>query len=456
MNNAAPLPLPPGPTGIGAAVFVGRFLSAPLESLKTLHSRYGDISHLLAANERYVLITRPELIDEVLSNRASIMIKDRTLRELKTMFGEGLLTSEGDFWRGQRRQLAPAFTPKRVSEYGDIMSGRTQEMVDGWTDGERVDIHDEIMALTLRIVVQTLFDSDVSGDEMQVGHLVEETMLHVDRELNSFRAFIPRKVPTPSRRRFATTILEFDRIVLDIIERQRQNQGQNHGGEGRDLLSQMLAMRDESGKGMSDRQIRDEVLTLFLAGHETTALALTWTFMLLSQHPNAERRLRDEVRSLASDRPLGRPDMAALPFTTAVIRESMRLHPPAWIIGREPTEDIELGGYRVPAGTQLLIPMFMMHRDPEYFVRPNSFEPDRWLDGLAERLPRTVYMPFGGGPRVCIGNHFAMMEAVLLLATIVRDWSFRVQPGYEPELVPSITLRPRHGMPGIVQRIAKD
>ncbi len=449
MNRNAARPLPPGPTGLAAAAFTARFLSAPLESLRHQHERYGDISHLRVLNERFVVITRPELIDDVLGHRATIMIKDRVLRDLKSMFGEGLLTAEGDFWKAQRRQLAPAFTPRRIDGYGAAMVDLTQQMLDDWTDGERLDVHDAIMALTLRIVVKTLFDSDVSGEEERVGHLVEETMLHVDRELNSFRAFVPARVPTPSRRRFAATILEFDRIVLDLIQK-----GRAADGQGNDLLSQMLAMRDESGQGMSDRQIRDEVLTLFLAGHETTALALTWTFMLLSDHPRIEARVRDEVRSAVEGRPVERSDMASLPYTTAVLRESMRLYPPAWVIGREPTEDIELGGYHIPEGSQILVPMFLMHRNPEYFTRPNSFEPERWLDGLADRLPRSVYMPFGGGPRVCIGNHFAMMEAVLLLATMIRDWSFRVSPDYKVELIPSITLRPKAGMPGVVHRVA--
>lgn len=440
----------PGPRGVGAALTTVRFFERPLDSFEVMRSKYGDISQLNVMGDRLVVLCDPAMIETVLVEKAAIMQKDSVLRDLKVLLGEGLLTSEGEFWKKQRRAIAPAFQRRHVNAYADTMVRLTREHLQEWQHGEHGDVHERMMRLTLKIVVQTLFDSDVTESEHIVGEAVEQAMLHMDRELHTFRSLVPSKVQTPGRRQFRETVRTLDKVVLNMIRARRERGDYDNG----DLLGRMIAATDDVGNTMDDQQLRDEVLTLFLAGHETTALTLTWTWMLLSRHPEVAHRLRQELRDVVGDRDMVADDMMRLPYTNAVLKESMRLYPPAWIMGRENLEELTLGGYRVPVKSQLLCPTWVLHRDPRWFDRPLRFEPQRWLDGLAERLPRFAYFPFGGGPRICIGNHFAMMEAVLLLGTMVRDWSFQVDPGYRPVLVPSITLRPRHGMPGVFHKAA--
>lgn len=253
---------------------------------------------------------------------------------------------------------------------------------------------------------------------------------------------IPERIPTPGNLRFRRAIRYLDALIYNIIQRRRAN-GEDTG----DLLSMLLGVRDkETGEGMSDRQLRDEVMTIFLAGHETTANALSWTWHLLASHPEVEAKLHEELGETLAGRPPSVADLPRLRYTEAVVTESMRLYPPAWAFGREALEDCEIGGYRVPAGTQLIMSQWVAHRDPRYFDAPEMFRPERWESGLSERLPRYAYFPFGGGPRLCIGRSFARMEAVLLLATLAQKFRLRHVPGEYIAPQPSVTLRPKNGM----------
>lgn len=441
----------PGPRGLDRAKKTWKFFDRSYDALQLLHADHGELAAIDVFGQRFVSLSNPEWIDAMLRDPDGVYIKDKVLRDLTTLLGDGLLTSENPLWLRQRRLIAPAFQRKHVLAYAATMRRLTRETLDTWHTGQHLDLHAAWLTVTLRIVVQTLFDSDVRDEEAAISAALEQTLMHLDRELNTPAGLLPRWMPTPSRAKFRESIKVLDSVVYRLIEERR-----SRGDQGHDLLGRMMFATDDSGTRMSDRQLRDEVLTLFLAGHETTALTMTWTMMLLSQHPSVTAKLRAEITTAIPDpddnNAVGVDMNSRLPYTVAVLRESMRLYPPAWIVGREATQDVQFGEHLVPKGSQVLASSWLMHRDRRYFADPLAFKPERWLDGLHERLPRGVYFPFGGGPRVCIGNHFAMMEAAILLTETVRHWDFRVDDGYVPELVPSITLRPRHGMPGVVTR----
>lgn len=443
----------PGPRGLSRAHSTWLFFETPLKALPSLHAERGDLAAINIFGQRLVSIRNPEWIDRMLRDPDGVFIKDRVLRDLKTLLGEGLLTAENPLWMQQRRRIAPAFTRKHILAYAQTMRRITREALDGWEDGQRLDLHATWLKVTLRIAVQTLFDANIGTAEADVSRALDQALMHFDKELNTPLGLMPAWIPTRSRRTFAEAVATLDRVVLGLIAER-----ESRGDVGVDLLGRMMFATDESGARMSQKQLRDEVLTLFLAGHETTALTMTWTLMLLSQHPVVADRLREEIAAAYpdpdDDGPIGVEIATRLPYTMAVLRESMRLYPPAWVVGREATAPVRFGDHEVPAGSQVLACTWLMHRDGRFFERPLRFEPERWLDGLHERLPKGVYFPFGGGPRVCIGNHFAMMEAAILLTETVRRFTFTVDPSYTVELVPSITLRPRYGMPGVVRRVA--
>jgi cytochrome P450 len=442
----------PGPRGLKRQRHALKFFGTPVEALTSLHATHGDVAAIEIFGDRLVSLRDPAHIDQLLRDPDGIFIKDRILRDLATLLGTGLLTSENPLWMQQRRLIAPAFQRKRVLVYAHTMRRLAREMMAGWTDGQRVNLHDEWMRVTLRIVAETLFDAEVHGLEHEVSHALELAMKHFDRELNTPMAAVPTWVPTPTRAGYRTAVKTLDRVVYRLIEERRKR-----GPGGEDLLGRMMFAEDDDGARMSDKQLRDEVITLFLAGHETTALTMTWTALLLSRHPSVEARLHGEIvhemPDPDDDEAVGIGLPARLPYTLAVLRESMRVYPPAWIVGREATADVAFGENVVPAGSQVMACTYMMHHDARFFDAPESFRPSRWLDGLHERLPRGAYFPFGGGPRICIGNHFAMMEAAILLTEFARTWRFHVDADYVPELVPAITMRPRHGLPGVLRRV---
>lgn len=400
---------------------------------------YGDIATMRYYNFRVYFVSHPDYIEEVLVTQNRKFIKGRILRANKRLFGNGLLTSEGDFWLRQRRLAQPAFHRARIASYADTMVGYADRLLAEWKDGEERDVHAEMMRLTLQIVAKTLFDADVDREARQVGRALEAIM-----ELNSdFRKLIltPSWVPTPRNIRAAIATRRLDKIIFRFVA-QRRASGKDTG----DLLSMLLAAQDEDGSRMTDRQLRDEAMTIFLAGHETTANALSWTWLLLAQNPAVEEKLHAELAAVLGGRAPSLEDVANLRYTGQVITESMRLYPPAWGMARLAIEDAEIGGYPIPKGCGVSLAQWVVHRDPRWFDAPEEFRPERWEGDLMKRLPRFAYFPFGGGPRQCIGNSFAVMEANLLLAAIAQRFRIRLVRDHPAVPMPSITLRPRYGI----------
>jgi cytochrome P450 len=411
----------------------------PLAFFAHCAKTYGDITGMRYFNFRVFFINHPDYIEDVLVNNARKFHKGRVLQANKGVFGEGLLTSEGSFWLRQRRLAQPAFHRARIATYAETMVQYTQRLLESWHDGEERDIHEEMMRVTLQIVGKTLFDADVTKDAQEVGQSLE-LLMELSADFGK-AIMIPEWVPTLHNLRKARAIRKLDKIIYRIIEERRKSERDTG-----DLLSMLLAARDDDGSRMTDKQLRDESITLFLAGHETTANALSWTWWLLAQNPEAENKLHAELGRLLGGRVPTLDDVPKLKYTEQVLTESLRLYPPAWGTARIAMEDHEIGGYHIPKGAGVSLTQWTMHRDPRWFTDPERFRPERWEDGLAKRLPRFAYFPFGGGPRQCIGNTFALMEATLVLATIAQKFRFHLVAGHPVVPLPSITLRPRHGI----------
>jgi cytochrome P450 len=413
--------------------------------MPTLQRDYGDIVTMRYYNFRVYFISHPDDIEQVLVTDNRKFIKGRILRKNRQLFGNGLLTSEGDFWLRQRRLAQPAFHRGRIATYADTMVQYASRMADEWRGGEERNIHAEMMRLTLSIVAKTLFDADVDHEAKRVGHALEAIM-----QLNSdFRKLIltPTWLPTPRKIRATIATAKLNRIIYRFIEERRAA-----GNDNGDLLSMLLAARDDDGSRMTDRQLRDEAITIFLAGHETTANALSWTWMLLAQNPNVEAKLHEELDRVLGGRAPTVEDLPNLRYTGLVVTESMRLYPPAWGMARIAIEDTEIAGYSIPKGCGVSLAQWVVHRDPRWFDAPLEFRPERWEGDLAKRLPKFAYFPFGGGPRQCIGNNFAVMEATLLLATLAQQFRISLVPGKEIIPAASITLRPKTGIWGKIEK----
>jgi len=439
MSGAAKDNFPPGPSPRSRSGSFKNYSRDPLAFLPTLAREYGDIVTMRFYKFRVYYVNHPDYIEEVLVNQARKFIKGRILRANKGLFGNGLLTSEGDFWLRQRRLAQPAFHRARIAAYAETMVQFTERMLEGWRDRETLDVHAEMMRLTLQIVAKTLFDADVDADAREVGRALEAIMQHNA----DFRRLIltPSWLPTLRNIRAALATRRLNKIIYRIIG-QRRSAGHDAG----DLLSMLLHAQDEDGSRMTDRQLRDEVITLFLAGHETTALALSWTWWLLAQHPEAEAKLHVELDAVLGGRTPTLEDLPKLRYLDRIISESMRLYPPAWGMARLTIEDAHIGGYTIRKGCGVSLSQWVVHRDPRWYESPDDFQPERWEGDLMKRLPRFAYFPFGGGPRQCIGNTFAIMETALILATIAQKFRLRLVPGHTVAPIASITLRPRHGI----------
>jgi cytochrome P450 len=437
--------LPPGPRGRWLSGSLPDFTRDRLGFLRRCAQDYGDIVAVRFGPRRVFLVFQPDAIEEVLVTQARNFTKHFALRLNPLVLGNGLLTSEGDFWLRQRRLAQPAFHRNQIAAYAAVMVGYTQRMLAGWSAGQRCDILTEMTRLTLAIAAKTLFDAEVGAEADTVGSALQLLQTNFVARFNSLLP-LPIWLPTPRNLRLKRAVRRLDEILYGFI-RQRRQSGTDRG----DLLSLLLHARDEDdGSRMTDRQLRDEAMTLFLAGHETTALTLSWAWYLLACHPEAEERLLAEVLAVLAGRAPTVADLPRLRYAEAVVQEALRLYPPAHVIGREAIHDCEIGGYRVPAGTTLLMSQWVVHRDARYFEQPEAFRPERWTGDLAQRLPKYAYFPFGGGPRVCIGNTFAMIETVLVLATIAPRFRFTVLP--DPPVIPwpTFTLRPKHGIPAVL------
>jgi cytochrome P450 len=412
--------------------------------------KYGDI-----VRARFLYVTAyflfdPAHIEYILSTNAKNFIKARSMRStfFHRLVGNGLITSEGEFWKRQRRLVQPAFHRQRIAGYADVMVGYTRRAIASWKSGEHRDIHTDMMRLTLEIVAKTLFDADVSSETDNVGRVLSQIVEPFSHQA-TLKWILDNRLPTPGHARFNRLVHEIDEIVFRIIAERRAT-GEDRG----DLLSTLLqAQDDEEGAPsgvagqMNDQQLRDEVMTLFLAGHETSALSLSWIWRLLAAHPEAERKFHAEIDEALGGRPPSFADLAQLKYSEMVVKEALRLYPPAYGTGREALEDCEIGGYRIPAKSQIFAFQWVTHRDPRFFDEPDAFRPERWTEEFANRLPKYAYFPFGGGPRVCIGGSFAMMEIVLLMATIGQQFRFNLRPGYSDDIAPALSLRPRSGIP---------
>jgi cytochrome P450 len=431
-------PLAPGLPFFGNSL---PYLRDPLRFLAAMRKTHGDVVRLAIGPIKMTLISHPDLVEDVLVTQNRLFQKDRFLQVLRPVLGDGLLSSEGDFWRRQRRLAQPAFHRDRIAAYGGIMVDRASRLAGQWRDGDVRDVHKDMMRLTLEIVAETLFGAQVGDHAEDVGDALEAVLTAVTDPLELFLPILKR-LPTPQRRRFHRAIAKLDSILYGVVEGRRRN----GAAETSDLLSMLLHAQDDDGTRMSDKQLRDECMTLFLAGHETTALNLSWTWLLLSQHPHVDAKLARERREVLGDRPATFADLPNLRYTGHVIAESLRMYPPAWSMGREAREDVDLGGYRVPRGGQVWFCPWAIQRDERWFDDPEAFRPERWEGDLAKRIPRYAYFPFGGGPRFCIGQAFAQMEAVLLLATLARTFRAEVQPRPAVVPFPSVTLRPKRGL----------
>lgn len=437
---------PPGPRGHFLTGSLPEFRRDMLGFFTRCAREYGDVSAFSFFHIRGCLVNNPELIQEVLVSKNDRMAKPWDVRELKLALGEGLLTNEGESWRRQRQLIQPAFHHERVRHYAEIMSARAKQRADAWPDGSERDLHAEMMGLTLEIVAEALFGVDISPHVEAVDTGLSVFMRQFEAMLTG-PVPLSLKVPTPGNLRARRAIRRLHRIISDIIERRRSSRT-----NGNDLLACLLAAQDDEGSQMNDRQVRDEVTTLLLAGHETTAIALSWTLYLLARHPEVEARLGDELDSVLGGRRPRPDDVPRLTFTRQVVQEAMRLYPPAWGIAREAIEEIELGGHTIPRGTQIFMVQYVTHRDPRFFAQPEEFRPDRWSPAEAKKIPKYAYFPFGGGSRHCIGSSFAMMEATLLLAVLMQRCRFELVPQHPIELQPAVTLRPRHGIRAVVRR----
>lgn len=421
----------------------------PLTTFTNWAHEYGDIFYYRAAWIHVYFLNRPDLIEFVLVRNHANLLKDHVVQNSRWFFGNGLLTSEGEEWKRQRRLAQPAFYRERITSYAGIMTDYTEQMLSHWEDGTTLDVHQEMMNLTLQIVVRTLFG--VEADKINEISGALNTMM---RHTAGIRLLFPptaRHLPLPGMGAVRRAIKQLNDTVVGIINVRRVRGGE----QSRDLLSMLMAARDEDGSAMSATELRDQVLTFLMAGHETTALALTWTWYLLSQNPAVEQKLHEELDKVLGHGPPTLKDFPALVYTDGVIKESMRLYPPAWSLAREVASEFEVEGYRIPARSNVVMSQWLLHHDARYFANPNSFDPDRWGTEACQKLPRFAYFPFGGGPRQCIGAGFATMEAVLLLATIASRFRLRLVERQAVIPVPSFTLRPKYGLQMTLTRRAE-
>jgi cytochrome P450 len=468
------------------------FLRDPLDFITRAVRAQGDVSRLYMLGQSVYLLSHPDDIESLLVEHQDDVIKDLDTRRLGAfVLGQGLLSSEGAPWRKQRKLMASAFTPRRIRSYAAAMDALARRNLARWHHGMDMDLHAEMSRITLHIVAAVLFGADVEADTARVAAAMAVLDRFFSHSIEQLLR-VPRWVPTPSTLRVRRAVRDIDEVMYRIIgerrgrgldgtpaaaapgghgegagdrsderagqragqragERAGESSGRGAGGAGDDVLGALLAARDDAGTGMTDQQLRDECVTLFLAGHETTALALVHALYLLARHPEIEARFHEEVAAVLGPPGHGDPDLAAsdavarLDLTRRILEEAMRLYPPAWAIGREVRRPFTLRDHHFDVGTQLVISQWVLHRDPRWFPEPERFDPDRWLPERASRIPRMAFLPFGGGPRICIGNHFAMTESVLVLARIGQRFRVEVRPGTELAFRPSVTLRPRDG-----------
>jgi cytochrome P450 len=426
-----------------------RRFGGPLDFFRDLKEKFGDAARFRLFNERFLLFSDPALVNEVLVTKQDSFRKGKALEGARVFLGNSLLVSEGEEHTRQRRLIQPAFHRGRIAGYAQIMAEKARQWTDAQQAGGEIDLAVEMNRLTLAVVAATLFGSEVDAEAGDIAESLTVVIENFNRMLLPFWNIL-RRVPTAANRRLRTAQKRLDATIYRLIS-QRRREGRDHG----DLLSMLLAAEDAENpqKRLTDTEVRDQAMTLFLAGHETTANALAWTWHLLTRHEPARARMKAEIDAvLGADCPPGLEDVARLPYTTAVFSESMRLFPPVWVVGRRALEDVTIGDYEVPRRTIVIASQYLIHRDERYWPNAAEFLPERWLDGQAQAArPKFAYFPFGGGGRICIGDAFAWTEGVILLAVMARRWRFEAAPGQVVDVNPTVTLRPKHGLKMIVR-----
>lgn len=432
---------PPGPNVLFPLGLLFAFRSDPLPFIKRMTAEFGNNVYFKAGNRRIYFLNTPESAQDILVTHQNSFQKGLGLRRTKNLLGEGLLTSEGDLHLRQRRMIQPMFHRQRIAGYADTMVSLGERIASSWRDGATYDIHAEMSHLTMLIVAKTLFDIDVNQDSGELSEAVT-TLITSFFSTQGPLADLRLRLPLPSSKRLLGARAQMEKAIQGMIAERRN--GEDHG----DLLSMLVAAQDseDHNRRMSDKQVRDEVLTLFLAGHETTANALSWTFYLLSQNPEAACTLYEELNRVLAGRSPTYADLENLPYTRMVLSESMRLYPPAWIMTRETLEDMEIAGYALPKGATVLLCQWVIQHDEQYYPQPMRFDPQRWTPDQVASRPKMAYFPFGAGARLCIGEPFAWMEGTLLLATLAQRWKMTLEPGFPVEPLAQITLRPKYGM----------
>jgi cytochrome P450 len=440
----------PSPREIPFVGSVHRRFGGPLDFFSDLKEKFGDAARFSLFNERFILFSDPALVNEVLVTKQHSFRKGKALEGARVFLGNSLLVSEGEEHTRQRRLIQPAFHRGRIAGYAQIMAEKARLWTDAQSAGAEIDLAVEMNRLTLAVVASTLFGSEVDAEAGDIAESLTVVIENFNRMLLPFWKYL-RRLPTAANRRLYEAHKRLDATIYRLIS-QRRKEGRDHG----DLLSMLLAAEDAENpqKRLTDIEVRDQAMTLFLAGHETTANALAWTWHLLTQHEPVRVKMKAEIDAvLGADRLPGLEDVARLPYTTAVLSESMRIFPPVWVVGRRALEDVTIGDYEVPRRTIVITSQYIIHRDERYWPQADQFLPERWLDEQAQAArPKFAYFPFGGGGRICIGDAFAWTEGVILLAVMARRWRFEAVPGQVVAINPTVTLRPKHGLKMIVRK----
>ncbi len=434
--------LPPGPpprtNGLGSILFYARFALDPIGFVGERFRRYGDLYCATTNGVPLFVVKHPDHIAQVLLGSGKFGKGHSALGRLSEVLGNGLLTSEGDEWKRQRRMIQPAFTKRKLQSYAAVMTDEARRAAERWRDGETRDMSREMVELTLRVVTRTLFDHD-AGDET-------DDVADAMRQFNAYLGrpdLLPKWMPSPGRTRLRTAIERLDGLIDGLVRARKP-------GEARDdLLQSLVDAVDVEGDGarLQPKELRDQLVTLYLAGHETTSHALTWTWSLLSRNPGARDRLHAELARVLGGRAPEWDDLPNLPYTEQVVLEAMRLYPPAFVVARKAETDAEIGGYDVPSGSEVVIWIFHTHRDGRWYPSPLAFRPERHTADVVATRPKLAYLPFGAGPRACIGTQFSLLEARLVLATLAQRFALDVVPGHRIATKPGVTLMPKGGMP---------
>jgi cytochrome P450 len=434
----------PGPRGYPVLGLLHKAWKTPPQFFLDAAIQYGDVVCLRLGFYRVYLISHPEHIKHVLQDNFPNYVKSPArIEKIKPLFGEGLTTSEGDMWRRQRHLIQPAFHRERIAGLAAVITDDTTAMLERWDTAadKPLDVAAEMLRLTQGIALKSLFSTDLEDEADTVDRALTIVLEHINRATWAFLD-LPESLPTPRNRRFQHALCVLDNFVYRMIDERRQG-----GGDTGDVLSMLLNARDEeTGERMSDTQLRDELMTMFVAGHQTTANALAWTWYLLSRHPDIDLRLHTECLQVLAGRTPTYQDVPKLPYTRMVIEEAMRLYPPTWITARRPLQDDAIGGYQIPANSVVLLSPYVTQHHPKFWENPENFDPDRFTPERVAERPRYAYFPFGGGPRVCIGRSLALVEAQLILATVAQKYRLHLVPGHPVEPKAMMTLQPRHGV----------